>query len=119
MDLVINWHITEACNYQCFYCFAKWQKEDQRELLHSKHRIQQLIKEISLLPSILNTKNGCSFTGVRLNLVGGETFLYKHQILDIIEAAKNYHLTIDSGLFGEEGTAKVIMESAKEIIRCQ
>lgn len=67
MDLVINWHITEACNYQCFYCFAKWQKDDQRELLHSKHEIQQLIKEISLLPSILNTKSGCSFTGVRLN----------------------------------------------------
>lgn len=96
MDLVINWHITEACNYQCFYCFAKWQKEDQRELLHSKHRIQQLIQEISLLPSILNTKNGCSFTGVRLNLVGGETFLYKHQILDIIEAAKNYHFRLSA-----------------------
>ena len=42
MDLVINWHITEACNYQCFYCFAKWQKDDQRELLHSKHEIIRL-----------------------------------------------------------------------------
>ena len=96
MDLVINWHITEACNYQCFYCFAKWQKDDQRELLHSKHEIQQLIKEISLLPSILNTKSGCSFTGVRLNLVGGETFLYKHQVLNIIEAAKKYHFKLSA-----------------------
>ena len=23
-ELVVNWHITEACNYKCDYCFAKW-----------------------------------------------------------------------------------------------
>jgi radical S-adenosyl methionine domain-containing protein 2 len=53
-------------------------------------------QEISLLPSILNTKSGCSFTGVRLNLVGGETFLYKHQVLNIIEAAKKYHFKLSA-----------------------
>lgn len=44
---------------------------------------------------------------------------YKRYTDNIWGAAKNYHLTIDSGLFGEEGTAKVIMESAKEILRCE
>lgn len=24
-ELVVNWHITEACNYNCRYCFAKWE----------------------------------------------------------------------------------------------
>lgn len=106
MDLVINWHVTEACNYECFYCFAKWHKEDQLELLHSKHKIQQLIQEISLLPSILNMKHGCSFTGIRLNLVGGETFLYKKKILDIIEEAKKHHFKLSAitngSLFDDE-----------------
>lgn len=23
-ELVINWHITETCNYACCYCFANW-----------------------------------------------------------------------------------------------
>lgn len=23
-ELVINWHITEACNYRCRYCYAHW-----------------------------------------------------------------------------------------------
>ncbi len=106
MDLVINWHVTEACNYECFYCFAKWHKEDQQELLHSKQKIQQLIQEISLLPSILNAKCGCSFTGIRLNLVGGETFLYKKKILDIIEEAKKHHFKLSAitngSLFDDE-----------------
>lgn len=90
MKIVINWHITEACNYECFYCFAKWQKKNQREILHSKEKIHKLMSEISLLPTILNTKYGTAFTGVRLNLVGGETFLYKNQVLNIIEEARKY-----------------------------
>lgn len=88
MKIVINWHITEACNYECFYCFAKWHKKNQRELLHSKEKVRQLMHEISLLPAILNVKNGTAFTGIRLNLVGGETFLYKQQVLNIIQEAR-------------------------------
>ena len=26
-ELVVNWHITEACNYKCSYCFAKWNRQ--------------------------------------------------------------------------------------------
>ena len=46
--------------------------------------------EISLLPAILNVKNGTAFTGIRLNLVGGETFLYKQQVLNIIQEARKH-----------------------------
>lgn len=82
MKIVINWHITEACNYECFYCFAKWQKKNQKELLHSKEKVRKLMHEISLLPAILNAKSGTAFTGIRLNLVGGETFLHIPIYLD-------------------------------------
>ena len=28
-NLVINWHITEACNYHCKFCFAKWNHKNE------------------------------------------------------------------------------------------
>lgn len=87
-ELVVNWHITEACNYKCSYCFAKWQEKDQKELLHSKESTIQLMTEIEKLPTILNQESKLSFQKIRLNLVGGETFLYKPQLLNIVTEAK-------------------------------
>ena len=26
-ELVINWHVTEACNYRCRYCYSAWQRQ--------------------------------------------------------------------------------------------
>ena len=32
-ELTLNWHITEACNYRCRYCYAKWTDgPDPREI---------------------------------------------------------------------------------------
>lgn len=28
-QLVINYHITEKCNYDCHYCYAKWAKPNE------------------------------------------------------------------------------------------
>ena len=95
-NLVVNWHITEACNYKCFYCFAKWQKNENKEIIHNNEKIIQLVKEISLLPMIVNQNKGTNFTGIRLNLVGGETFLYKKKILEIIKEAKKYHFELSA-----------------------
>jgi len=95
-NLVVNWHITEACNYQCFYCFSKWQKNDNREIIRDNEKIIQLVKEISLLPMIINQTQGTNFTGIRLNLVGGETFLYKKKILEIVKEAKKYHFELSA-----------------------
>ncbi|TCH63252.1 viperin family antiviral radical SAM protein [Acinetobacter sp. ANC 4862] len=95
-NLVVNWHITEACNYQCFYCFAKWKKNENRELIHDNEKVLKLVKEVSLLPMIINQVHGTNFTGIRLNLVGGETFLYKQKILGIIKEAKKYHFELSA-----------------------
>lgn len=86
-ELVVNYHITEACNFKCSYCFAKWNK-DTRELLHNETAISKLMDEITKLQSLLNQKYITNFKNIRLNLVGGETFLYKKQVLTIIKEAK-------------------------------
>lgn len=84
-ELVVNWHITEACNFKCTYCFAKWEEKPcKKELLHSEEDIRALLDQMIKLPSILNNH----FDGIRLNLVGGETFLYRKAVLYIIKEAK-------------------------------
>ncbi|MDO5070559.1 MAG: viperin family antiviral radical SAM protein [Neisseria zoodegmatis] len=94
-ELVVNWHITEACNYVYRYCFAKWDKQG-KELLHSSENIQVLMGEISKLPEILNRKQGADFRSIRLNLVGGEPFLYRRQVMQIIKAAQVYGFSLSA-----------------------
>lgn len=86
-ELVVNWHITEACNYHCHYCFAKWDKR-KNELLNDNESVSKLMDEIQKLPSILNDKYMTEFKSVRLNLVGGETFLNTRKVIRIIHHAR-------------------------------
>jgi radical S-adenosyl methionine domain-containing protein 2 len=73
-ELTINWHILEACNYDCYFCYAKY---GQRSIF-SRHYIGVLRE--------LGTLRGCriDFLGgsaivenIRINFAGGEPFLEK------------------------------------------
>ena len=55
-ELVVNWHITEACNYKCDYCFAKWDS-NSKEVLHSPIKIETLIEQIDNIRHVLNKSN--------------------------------------------------------------
>lgn len=84
-ELTINWHITEACNFRCTYCFAHWEgKPCKKELLHNKQDIITLLNEFEKLLKLFHQ----DFKNIRLNLVGGETFLYRSEIINIIEEAQ-------------------------------
>lgn len=79
-ELVVNWHITEACNYKCDYCFAKWNRND-KDIIHSEWKIDALLRQIENIRHLLNQKSSTIFfETIRLNLVGGETFLYEKQL---------------------------------------
>ncbi|KAB0628445.1 radical SAM protein [Acinetobacter gandensis] len=89
-ELVVNWHITEACNYKCDYCFAKW-NSNTKEILHSISKIEAVLTQIECIRHLFNTKsNKILFENLRLNLVGGETFLYEKQLRNIISLSKKY-----------------------------
>ena len=46
-ELVINWHLTEACNYACRYCYSKWHAtETSKELIHDPDAGAALVNEI-------------------------------------------------------------------------
>lgn len=89
-ELVINWHITEACNYNCDYCFAKW-NGNRKEALHSVSKIKAILSQIERIKHLLNKKsNTFVFNSLRLNLVGGETFLYDKQLKSIVTLSQKY-----------------------------
>lgn len=94
-ELVVNWHITEACNYHCNYCFAKWDKQ-KNELMNDENSVSKLMDEIQKLPSILNGKYLTEFESIRLNLVGGETFLNIRKVTRIIHQAKQRKFSLSA-----------------------
>ncbi|MGR6834015.1 hypothetical protein [Aliivibrio wodanis] len=74
-ELVINWHITETCNYNCTctYCFAKWGKPN--ELNRSLTSIEKLLDELAnyFIHGNPEIKRTLGYKDVRLNFAGGET----------------------------------------------
>lgn len=95
-ELVINWHITEACNYKCDYCFAKWDG-NTKEVLHSISKIEAVLTQIEHTRHLLNSQsNKILFDNLRLNLVGGETFLYEKQLRNIVSLSKKYSFKLSA-----------------------
>ena len=105
--LVINWHITEACNFKCQYCFAKWQKPCKKELLRSDNDVSQLIEQFQTLLTLINHKYQSHFEQIRLNLVGGETFLYRSAIKNITMQAKKHNMILSAITNGSKLTPEL------------
>jgi radical S-adenosyl methionine domain-containing protein 2 len=74
-ELVINWHITEVCNYDCKYCFAKWGRPN--ELHRSLEQIEKLLDNLSnyFIKGSPTLKSDLGYENVRLNFAGGEPML--------------------------------------------
>jgi len=82
-SIVINWHLIEKCNYQCKYCYAKYEKtaNSNSELHRDK------TKSVSMLNSVYSFFKEKYGKPVRLNFAGGEPFLSKNLIF-LIKTAK-------------------------------
>lgn len=95
-ELVINWHITEACNYRCRYCYAHWAGSG-RELLHNVPATAQMLENLWQYFHPQNLANPLrremDWQGVRLNLAGGEPLLYPERALQILSAARDIGFT--------------------------
>lgn len=91
-QLVINWHVTEACNYACRYCYSKWTKGyTGRELIHDEQRTSRLIEQLRSFFAPCNVANPLAkvfpWTSIRLSLAGGEPLLYPQQIVQVARMA--------------------------------
>lgn len=93
-QLIINWYLTEACNYNCQYCYAKWDAPDrQRELVHDPVRTKELLNRLFEFFHPYNHANPLrrqlDWSSVRLNLAGGEPLLYARRLLDMLPVARD------------------------------
>lgn len=114
-ELVINWHITEACNYKCRYCYAKWDGAG-RELLHDWSRVKKILDELQAFFHPSNDSNPLhqhmSWSGIRLNLAGGEPLLYQDALLRIVEYARSKGMSASIITNGSRLTAGLIDQLA-------
>lgn len=91
--LVINWHLTEACNYRCRYCYAKWDSATStRELIRDPEKTEALLADLYRFFAPGNTRNPLwammRWKNVRLNLAGGEPLLHNQKLPDVIRLAR-------------------------------
>lgn len=93
-ELVINFHMTEMCNFRCEYCYATWQSNcSQLELHHSSHNIKQLlIKTAEYFLADNPIKQQLSYKTVRINFAGGEPVMLGNRFVNAILLAKNLGL---------------------------
>jgi radical S-adenosyl methionine domain-containing protein 2 len=119
-ELTINWHVTEACNYRCQYCYAKWNDyPNPRELFHNRSHTRALLTELFRYFQPTNTSNPLreelSWKALRLNLAGGEPSILGDRLLEIAQAAREvgFELSIISN--GSRLTRSMIKELAPHL----
>lgn len=110
-ELVVNWHVTEACNFKCNYCFAKWDRNCKIDLFRNPELVRKLLDELCLLRNLFQGE----FSYLRLNLVGGETFLYKKDILNVIQEAKERGVRLSVVTNGSKLDDELLQVIAKNV----
>ncbi|WP_299380733.1 radical SAM protein [uncultured Kiloniella sp.] len=73
-ELTVNWHVLEACNYDCYFCYAKYGKKSNFSRDYS-----EILRDLSNLSGkVINFPSGpISVQNIRINFAGGEPFLEK------------------------------------------
>ncbi|BAC94958.1 conserved hypothetical protein [Vibrio vulnificus YJ016] len=85
-QLVINYHITEKCNYDCHYCYAKWAKPNElHRNVDEMKRVLSKLAEYFLSPNPIQQQ--LQYQSVRLNFAGGEPLLLKQRLIDALDFA--------------------------------
>ncbi|MGY3945147.1 viperin family antiviral radical SAM protein [Aeromonas tecta] len=85
-QLVINYHITEKCNYDCHYCYAKWAMPN--ELHRNLDDMKQVLAKLAdyfFSPNPIQDK--LQYQSVRLNFAGGEPLLLKQRFVEALDYA--------------------------------
>ena len=89
-ELVINYHVTEICNYSCKFCYAKWDRPNE---IHTQGNNAELMLE-KLASYFFNDKGNkvkavFPYQSVRINFAGGEPLILKKRFSQLIIKAKS------------------------------
>jgi len=96
-ELVVNWHILEACNYRCRYCYAKWFDHKVKEIWRDAPATQELLSNLwAFFGEPASSSGGLEavrWRSTRLSLAGGEPTLLGNRLVAIVKEAR--HLGFD------------------------
>lgn len=95
----ILWEITKYCNYQCKHCCASANLVDTKDELSTK-QCKEILKQLK------------NFGVEEIYFSGGEPFS-RNDILEILQAAKNYNITCNISTNGSFITEKIAKELSK------
>lgn len=119
-ELVINWHVIEACNYKCQYCYAHWNKPDHhRDIIRDENKTRQLITALYEFFRPDNAQNPLhkhmQWSSVRLNIAGGEPLLYAERILAVSRIAKDLGMNVSIITNGSRLTPQLMQQLAPNL----
>lgn len=80
---VINWHVTEACNYRCGYCYAHWDRPSRTEVIRDAGATRALLGEL-----YMHFRARSGGAQPRLNIAGGEPLLHRARLLPVLRLAR-------------------------------
>jgi radical S-adenosyl methionine domain-containing protein 2 len=107
--IVINWHVTESCNYRCHYCYAKWQRPDRTDLIRNSGATKALLEA-------LYSHFGFSVAGApRLNFAGGEPLLYAKRLLAAMALARSIGFEVSLISNGSRLSERLMAELAPQL----
>ena len=113
-DLVINFHMTESCNYQCSYCYATWDDLEAKNELHRlSGQVESLLQNLAdyfLQTNPLRAEMG--YQNVRLNFAGGEPMLLGQRFLDAVTFANQLGFRTSLSPNGHYLTGDIVDEMA-------
>lgn len=116
-ELVINWHLTEACNYGCRYCYSKWHAATRdRELIHdrdaSRAMLEALYRDFAPDNVDMQARLGMSWKKLRLSLAGGEPLLYERELVRLARQAREIGFELSLITNGSRLTRSLMAELA-------
>lgn len=93
-QLVVNWHVTAACNYRCRYCYASWThaaatREVWRDAPVTERLLASLWDAFSPNTLVFPLGESLGWNSVRLSLAGGEPTLLGDHLTEIAAHARN------------------------------
>jgi radical S-adenosyl methionine domain-containing protein 2 len=108
--IVINWHVTEACNYHCGYCYAKWQRMDPQDLIRDPAATTALLQ--SLHAYFASAESG---SRPRLNFAGGEPLLHGSRLISAMRLARSIGFDVSIITNGSRLKERVVASLAPEL----
>jgi len=108
--IVINWHVTEACNYHCTYCYAKWQRLDRKDLVCDPAATTALLQ--SLHAHFASAEGG---SRPRLNFAGGEPLLHGSRLTSAMRLARSIGFDVSIITNGSRLNERVVADLAPEL----